>query len=136
MRATAVGGTYHHTAPISMITSLHAGLDAVLAEGLDASIARHAACGALVQEGMQDLGFSLFAADGHRLPQLTTVRIPDRVTDEADVRRSLLEEYGIEIGGGLGPVAGKVWRIGCMGHTARPRNVTTLLGALATVLAR
>ena len=130
------GRTYHHTAPISMITSLHAGLDVVLAEGLDASIARHAACGALVQEGMQDLGFSLFAADGYRLPQLTTVRIPDRVTDEADVRRSLLEEYGIEIGGGLGPVAGKVWRIGCMGHTARPRNVTTLLGALATVLAR
>ncbi len=130
------GRTYHHTAPISMITSLHAGLGAVLDEGIDAAIARHAECGRLVQEAMLGLGFSLFAAEGHRLPQLTTVVVPDTVADEAAVRRALLDDFGIEIGGGLGPVAGQVWRIGCMGHTARPRNVATLAAALDVVLAR
>jgi len=79
------------------------------------------------------LGCELFAADGYRLPQLTTVWVPDGV-DDAKVRATLLDRYGIEIGGGLGEFAGKVWRIGCMGHTARPRNVTLLLGALREVL--
>ncbi|RPI11516.1 MAG: alanine--glyoxylate aminotransferase family protein [Actinobacteria bacterium] len=129
------GRTYHHTAPISMIFALHAGLGAVLAEGLDAAQSRHAECGALVQEGLEKLGFRLFAAEGHRLPELTTAWVPEGV-DEAAVRRRLLERYGIEIGGGLGAYAGKVWRIGCMGHTARPRNVTLLLGALEECLAR
>jgi alanine-glyoxylate transaminase/serine-glyoxylate transaminase/serine-pyruvate transaminase len=84
------------------------------------------------------MGMSLFAQEGHRLPELTTVWVPELPsgTDEAAVRRSLLDHYGIEIGGGLGPVAGKVWRIGCMGHTARPRNVTLLLGALRELLDR
>jgi alanine-glyoxylate transaminase/serine-glyoxylate transaminase/serine-pyruvate transaminase len=129
---------YHHTAPVSMVYALHAGLGALLDEGLEASWARHEACGRALQEGLVELGFELFAQEGHRLPQLTTVRVPlDRLpagTGEADVRRTLLERYGIEVGGGLGPVAGQVWRIGCMGHTARPRNVTLLLGALAELL--
>ena len=80
---------------------------------------------------------ALFAQEGHRLPELTTVWVPETLPagiDEAAVRRALLERYGIEIGGGLGPVAGKVWRIGCMGHTARQRNVTLLLGALRELL--
>jgi alanine-glyoxylate transaminase/serine-glyoxylate transaminase/serine-pyruvate transaminase len=127
--------TYHHTAPISMVLSLHAGLGAVLDEGLEAAWARHAACGALLQEGLEKLGFRLFAREGHRLPQLTSVWVPEGI-DEAAVRRTLLDRYGIEVGGGLGPVAGKVWRIGCMGHTARERNVVTLLGALEEVLGR
>jgi alanine-glyoxylate transaminase/serine-glyoxylate transaminase/serine-pyruvate transaminase len=87
---------------------------------------------------MQDLGFELFAAEGHRLAPLSSISIPDGrlgALGEAEVRASLLREYGIEIGGGLGPVAGKVWRIGTMGHTARQRNVTTLLAALADILA-
>lgn len=130
------GRTYHHTAPVSMITSLHAGLGALLDEGLDAAIARHAECGDMIRHGMKALGFSLFAAADHRLPQLTTVKIADRISDEAAVRSALLDRYGIEVGGGLGPVAGEVWRIGCMGHTARPRNVVTLLGALTEVLGR
>jgi alanine-glyoxylate transaminase/serine-glyoxylate transaminase/serine-pyruvate transaminase len=121
-----------------MVYALHAGLGALLDEGLEASWARHEACGRALQEGLVELGFELFAQEGHRLPQLTTVRVPlDRLpagTGEADVRRTLLERYGIEVGGGLGPVAGQVWRIGCMGHTARPRNVTLLLGALAELL--
>ena len=133
--ATGGGRTYHHTAPISMIFALHAGLGAVLAEGLEAAQARHAECGALLQDGLEKLGFRLFAEEGHRLPELTTAWVPDGV-DEAAVRRQLLERYGIEIGGGLGAYAGKVWRIGCMGHTARVRNVTLLLGALEDCLPR
>ena len=130
---------YHHTAPISMVYALHAGLGVILDEGLETSWARHGECGQLLQTGLQRLGFELFAQEGHRLPQLTTVVVPADLPaglDEAGVRRMLLERYGIEVGGGLGAYAGKVWRIGCMGHTARPRNVTTLLGALAEILQR
>jgi alanine-glyoxylate transaminase/serine-glyoxylate transaminase/serine-pyruvate transaminase len=126
--------TYHHTAPISMIYALHAGLGVLLEEGLEAAWARHLACGAALQTGLEKLGFRLFAAEDHRLPELTTAWVPEGV-DEADLRRRLLEHYGIEVGGGLGPYAGKVWRIGCMGHTARPRNVTLLLAALSELLA-
>jgi alanine-glyoxylate transaminase/serine-glyoxylate transaminase/serine-pyruvate transaminase len=125
--------TYHHTAPISMVFALHAGLGAVLDEGLEDAWHRHAECGRLLQEGLQCLGFTLFAEDGHRLPELTTVLVPDGV-DEAKARALLLERHGIEVGGGLGAYAGKMWRIGCMGHTARPRNVATLLAALREVL--
>jgi alanine-glyoxylate transaminase / serine-glyoxylate transaminase / serine-pyruvate transaminase len=126
--------TYHHTAPVSMVMSLHAGLGALLDEGLDAAVARHAECGRLLQEGLVDLGFALFAAEGHRLPELTTVWVPEGV-DDAKARATLLDRYGIEVGGGLGEFAGRVWRVGCMGHTARPRNVTLLLGALAELMA-
>jgi len=124
---------YHHTAPISMVFSLHAGLGALLAEGLEQAWARHDACGRLLHEGLERLGLELFAEKGHRLPELTTVVIPDGV-DDAAVRRMLLERHGLEIGGGVGPLAGRVWRIGCMGHTARPRNVTLLLAALAEAI--
>jgi alanine-glyoxylate transaminase/serine-glyoxylate transaminase/serine-pyruvate transaminase len=129
---------YHHTAPISMIYALHAGLGVLLDEGLDAAHARHQACGERLQAGLVGMGFELFAQQGHRLPELTTVVVPtDRLPaglDEAGVRRTLLDRYDIEIGGGLGAFAGKVWRVGCMGHTARERNVTLLLGALAEIL--
>lgn len=126
--------TYHHTAPISMIYGLHAGLGVLLDEGLEASWARHAEHGAVLRSGLEKLGFRLFAADGHRLPELTTAWVPEGI-DEAAVRRRLLDEWSIEIGGGLGQFAGKVWRIGLMGHTARRRNVTLLLAALSEVLA-
>jgi alanine-glyoxylate transaminase/serine-glyoxylate transaminase/serine-pyruvate transaminase len=122
-----------------MIAALHAGLGVTLDEGLEATRARHAECGQLLQDGLEDLGLELFAAPGYRLPQLTTVRVPDglpRGKGEADCRRQLLDQYGIEIGAGAGQLAGKVWRIGCMGHTARRRNVLTLLGALKEVLDR
>jgi alanine-glyoxylate transaminase/serine-glyoxylate transaminase/serine-pyruvate transaminase len=124
---------YHHTAPVSMVFSLHAGLGALLDEGLEAAQARHAECGRLLHEGLSKLGLELFAEEGHRLPELTTVWVPEGV-DDAVVRRTLLQQYGIEIGGGVGAFAGRVWRIGCMGHTARPRNVTLLLAALAEVV--
>ena len=126
---------YHHTAPISMVYALHAGLGAVLDEGLDAVFARHAEAGRLLHDGLEKMGLELFAAEGWRLPELTTVRVPAGA-DDAAVRKELLERFGIEIGGGVGAFAGKVWRIGLMGHNARPRNVVTLLAALAEVLGR
>ena len=130
--------TYHHTAPISMVYALHAGLGVLLDEGLEQVQERHRRCGERLQEGLVKRGFELFAHEDHRLPELTSVYVPkDRLPDglgEADVRNRLLGEYGIEIGGGLGPVSGEIWRIGCMGHTARERNVTLLLGALDEIL--
>jgi len=125
---------YHHTAPISMIYGLHAGLGVLLDEGLENSWARHAEVGAALHDGLPKLGFPLWAQEGHRLPELTTAMLPDGL-DDATTRATLLDTYNIEIGGGLGPVAGKVWRIGLMGHTARMRNVTMFLGALADLQA-
>jgi alanine-glyoxylate transaminase/serine-glyoxylate transaminase/serine-pyruvate transaminase len=130
---------YHHTAPVTMIAALHAGLGAVLDEGVDAARRRHAECGEFLQSGLEAMGLTLFAQQGHRLPQLTTVETPADLPEglgEADVRRVLLTRYGIELGAGAGQLAGKVWRIGCMGHTARRRNVLALLGALREVLDR
>jgi alanine-glyoxylate transaminase/serine-glyoxylate transaminase/serine-pyruvate transaminase len=131
--------TYHHTAPVAMVVALHAGLGALLDEGLEASWARHRACGTQLQEGLEALGLELFADKDHRLPELTTVWVPlDRLPpgmSEAEARRALLDRYGIEIGGGVGEYAGRVWRIGCMGHTARTRNVALLLAALEEFIA-
>jgi alanine-glyoxylate transaminase/serine-glyoxylate transaminase/serine-pyruvate transaminase len=133
------GRVYHHTAPVAMVNALHAGLGVVLDEGLGASWARHETCGRLLQNGLESMGLRLVPPAGSRLPQLTTVWVPDDLppgVDEAGVRRSLLTDFGIEIGAGVGPQAGRVWRIGCMGHTARRRNVTLLLAALGEVLRR
>ncbi len=126
---------YHHTAPIAMVCSLHAALGAVLEEGLENVWSRHAECGTALQAGLEKMGLELWVDAACRLPELTTVLIPEGVED-ASVRRTLLQRYGIEIGGGAGPWAGKIWRIGCMGHTARMRNVTLLLAALAETLGR
>jgi alanine-glyoxylate transaminase/serine-glyoxylate transaminase/serine-pyruvate transaminase len=130
------GRVYHHTAPVAMIYALHAGLGALLEEGLKASWERHHTCGRALQDGLEARGLGLVAPASHRLPQLTTVWVPQDLAagvEEADVRRALLRQFGIEIGAGVGPQAGKVWRIGCMGHTARHRNVTLLLAALDQV---
>ncbi|HEX4175978.1 MAG TPA: aminotransferase class V-fold PLP-dependent enzyme, partial [Acidimicrobiales bacterium] len=129
------GRVYHHTAPVAMVAALHAGLGVLLEEGLEASWARHAECGRQLQNGLLELGLELLVPEEHRLPQLTTVKIPDGV-DDAAVRRELLCSYGIEIGAGAGQLAGQIWRIGCMGHTARRRNVLALLSALRAVLGR
>ncbi|MBI2710890.1 MAG: alanine--glyoxylate aminotransferase family protein [Actinobacteria bacterium] len=126
---------YHHTAPTAMISALHAGLGALLDEGLESSWSRHADGGARLQAGLAARGFEIVAPDGHRLPQLTAARVPASIGDEAKVRRRLLDDFGIEIGAGVGEMAGRAWRIGCMGHTARSRNVALLLAALDEVLA-
>lgn len=131
-----VGGAsrrYHHTAPIVMIYSLHAGLGALLDEGLEATWERHRRVGARLQEALPELGFRLAAEEGHRLPQLTSAWLPEGA-DDAALRKGLLEGHGIEVGAGLGEFAGKAWRIGLMGHSARDRSITTLLGALDELL--
>jgi alanine-glyoxylate transaminase / serine-glyoxylate transaminase / serine-pyruvate transaminase len=135
--AKYVGGSarvYHHTAPIAMVFALHAALGAVLDEGLEQAWARHRAVGDRLQRMLPELGFELVVADGHRLPQLTTAWLPAGA-DDAALRGALLGTYGIEVGGGLGEFAGKAWRIGLMGNSARERSVTTLLGALRELLA-
>jgi alanine-glyoxylate transaminase/serine-glyoxylate transaminase/serine-pyruvate transaminase len=122
------GRTYHHTAPTAMVASLHAGLIRVLEEGL------HAEAGRLLQDGLEKMGFELFAAEGFRLPELTTVKVPEGV-DSAAVRLFLLERHGIEIGAGAGAFASSVWRIGLMGHNARPDTALLVLAALEDALA-
>ena len=135
--ASATGGkrTYHHTAPTAMIASLHAGLTRILDEGLEAVWERHAAAGAQLHEGLQEMGLELFATEGHRLPDLTTVKVPEG-TDSAAVRAYLLDRHGIEIGAGVGEYAATVWRIGLMGHNARPDAVLLVLAALRDALER
>lgn len=124
---------YHHTAPINMIYGLYAALDCILSEGVDAVFARHRAMHDKLVQGLEALGLSLYVEKEYRLPMLNAVTIPDGV-EEAKIRASLLKEDSIEIGAGLGPLAGKIWRIGLMGHTARPENVDRLLGCLKKYL--
>jgi alanine-glyoxylate transaminase / serine-glyoxylate transaminase / serine-pyruvate transaminase len=124
---------YHHTAPISMNYALREALALVVEEGLDARHARHKANAAALKAGLAAMGLGLVTAEGHQLPQLTCVRIPDGI-DDLTVRKRLLKDWGIEIGGGLGPMKGQAWRIGLMGHGSRQANVTLLLAALETCL--
>ena len=124
---------YHHTAPISALLGLHEGLRRVLAEGLSARWGRHEEVGALFQDHIQDRGGRLLAQEGHRLPQLTAFAWPEGV-EEGTLRRRLLEEHGIEVGGGLGDFAGRAWRVGLMGEGATHDNVDRLLGAIDELL--
>ncbi len=129
------GRSYHHTAPVNLLYALHEALLLVHEEGLDAAWRRHAEAHRHLCDGLERLGLELAVDARWRLPQLNVVRIPDGV-DDADLRRRLLLEHGIEIGAGLGALAGRVWRIGLMGHGARIENVERLLGALAELLDR
>jgi alanine-glyoxylate transaminase/serine-glyoxylate transaminase/serine-pyruvate transaminase len=124
---------YHHTAPITMNYALREALRIVVEEGLPARFARHAMNHAALAAGLPPLGLALAAEEGHRLPMLNAVTVPDGV-DEAKVRARLLQEQGIEIGGGLGPMKGKVWRIGLMGESSRRTSVLAVLAALEDAL--
>ncbi len=124
---------YHHTAPISMNFALHEALRLVVEEGLEARWARHRRNAELLWEGLQDMDLTPLVPKEHRLPTLTTVRVPDGV-DEAKVRRQLLDVYNIEIAGGLGELKGRAWRIGLMGFSSREENVLLLLAALEHLL--
>jgi len=124
------GRSYHHTAPINAMYALHEGLLMLHEEGLEAAFARHQSQHENLRDGLEGLGFSFLVEPEYRLPQLNTVRIPERVTDEAAIRKNLLEKHDLEIGAGLGALAGKVWRIGLMGASACPQNVEKCLGAL------
>lgn len=124
---------YHHTAPVNMVYALHESLVILEEEGLEARIRRHKEVGEALQRGLVERGFEPFAQEGHRLPQLTSVRLPGG-QDEEPLRRALLERHGIEVGGGLGPATGKIWRIGLMGAGARAANVERLLDAVDGLL--
>lgn len=127
----AAGGarTYHHTAPVGMVASLEAGLRRVLDEGLEATWARHEEAGRLLQDTLQERGMELFAQEGSRLAQLTTVRVPEGVDSKA-VRGWLLQERSIEIGAGVGTYADSVWRIGLMGPNATTTSAMFIADAL------
>ncbi len=124
---------YHHTAPISMNYALHEALRLVLEEGLENRWNRHEANHNLFRDGLAKLGLGIASQEGHQLWQLNAVTIPED-TDEAGVRAALLNDHGIEVGPGLGPLAGKVWRIGLMGHSSSEENVDRVLAALKELL--
>ncbi|HHW26610.1 MAG TPA: alanine--glyoxylate aminotransferase family protein [Firmicutes bacterium] len=124
---------YHHTAPINMIYALHEALTIVKEEGLEARYKRHKEAQAALIEGLADMGLKPVVNEPFRLPSLTTVWTPDGI-NEAAVRKTLLEEYNIEIGAGLGVFKGRIWRIGLMGTNARRHYVVQLLGALKDIL--
>jgi alanine-glyoxylate transaminase / serine-glyoxylate transaminase / serine-pyruvate transaminase len=125
---------YHHTAPINMNFGLHEALRIVLEEGLQARFARHLRNHAALKAGLKALGVNYAVTEPHQLPMLNAVLIPSGVDDGA-VRKQLLSEFGIEIGGGLGPLKGKTWRIGLMGETSTESNVLLFLAALERCLA-
>ena len=124
---------YHHTAPINMLYGLYAALGLVLQEGLENVFARHQQAHEHLVEGLEKIGLTMAVAADSRLPMLNAVNIPEGV-DDLGARKKLLLEHDIEIGAGLGPLAGKIWRIGLMGHTARKENVDRLLQALQKLL--
>ncbi|QDU84469.1 Purine catabolism protein PucG [Planctomycetes bacterium Pla163] len=126
---------YHHTAPINMLFGLHEALRLCLEEGLEARYARHARMARGLWAGLEALDLAPRVVPERRLPQLTTVAVPDGV-DEAALRRRLLNEFDLELGGGLGPMKGTTWRIGLMGAGATERHVHLCLDALAKVLER
>ena len=127
--------SYHHTAPINALYGLHEALLMLHEEGLEAAWARHALQHRAMRAGLEAMGLRLAGVDSERLPQLNVVNIPDGV-DDAAVRQTLLTDYGLEIGAGLGEFAGKAWRIGLMGQSASRRHVLTCLTALGGALAR
>lgn len=125
---------YHHTMSSNLIYALREGLRLVAEESLEARWARHRASAELLWDGLAELGLSCHVADpAHRIPSLTTVRVPEGMEATA-VARALLQKYNIEVAGGFSKLAGKVWRVGLMGHNSRPENVLTLLAALREIL--
>jgi len=124
---------YHHTAPVNALYSFHESLVMLQDEGLENAWQRHAKNHLALRAGLEAMGLSFVVDEADRLPQLNSVTIPDGV-DDAAVRNQLLSEFNLEIGAGLGALAGKVWRIGLMGHSSRAENIMLCLSALEAVL--
>jgi alanine-glyoxylate transaminase/serine-glyoxylate transaminase/serine-pyruvate transaminase len=120
--------------PVQLVYAMHAALRLAVAEGLGARFERHWRNTRALWAGLQAMGLQLLVDEPHRSPTITTVRVPDGVSD-GRVRGRLRDEYGIEIAGGLGPLEGRIWRIGLMGHSSQIRLVLTLVAALEAVLA-
>lgn len=125
---------YHHTAPVNALYALHESLVMLQDEGLENSWARHMKNHMVLRAGLEAMGLSFIVEEAYRLPQLNSVTIPEGI-DEAEVRSRLLNEFNLEIGAGLGALAGKVWRIGLMGHSSRAENIFLCLSSLEAVLA-
>jgi len=124
---------YHHTAPINMIYAFREALRIIAEEGLEERFARHKLHHRALVAGIEAMGLSMLVPEAERLPMLNAVCIPEGVED-AQVRKALLNDFGIEVGGGLGDLAGKIWRVGLMGHSSCRKNVTLFLTALETIL--
>jgi alanine-glyoxylate transaminase/serine-glyoxylate transaminase/serine-pyruvate transaminase len=124
---------YHHTAPITMNYALHEALRLVLLERLEARWRRHRENHIALKEGLAAFGLGIASQEGHQLWQLNAITVPEGV-DEAAVRKRLLADFNIEIGAGLGPLKGKIWRVGLMGETSTRGNVQRFLSALARIL--
>lgn len=124
---------YHHTAPVNMVYAIREALRIIAEEGLEARFARHRLNHRALVAGIEAMGLAMLVPEKERLPMLNAVRIPEGVND-ARVRKALLTDFAIEIGGGLGQFAGNVWRVGLMGHSCRRKNVFLFLAALETVL--
>ena len=124
---------YHHTAPINMIYGLREALRLIAEEGLEARFARHRLNHEALVAGMEAMGMTMLVPQNERLPMLNAIRIPEGIKD-MEVRKAMLNHFSIEMGGGLGDFAGKVWRVGLMGHSSRRKNVFLFLSALETVL--
>lgn len=125
--------TYHHTAPVSAMYGLREAYRLVLEEGLENRFERHQKNHLLLKAELEPLGFEFVVKEGYRLPMLNAVKLPEGI-DDAAVRGRLLNEFNIEVGGGLGKFAGKIWRIGLMGESSNPNFVNTLVGALKTII--
>ena len=125
--------SYHHTAPINMMYALYQSLLDLMDEGVEKVLNRHDEVHKLLVEGLEDLGLEMLVDEDSRLPSLNAIKIPENI-DDLLIRSSLLNDYDIEIGGGLGPFAGKVWRVGLMGYSAKEENVNRLLKALKDLL--
>ena len=126
--------SYHHTAPITNVYAIREALRLVAEEGIENRWARHREVAGELKSGLQAIGLEMNAPDEYWLPSLNAVRVPDGVDDGA-VISYLLEEYDLEIASGLGDLAGDIWRIGCMGYSARPKNVKYVLSTLEEALA-
>ncbi len=126
---------YHHTVPVNALYGLQESLRTIMEEGLETRFARHREVSGSLIAGLAEMGITPFAQEGVRLPTLNTVNLPVGV-DDITVRKRLLMEYGIEIGGGLGALKGNIWRIGTMGESATHRNITLLLASLRSILGR
>jgi len=124
---------YHHTAPINAIYALHEALTILQEEGIENTWARHARNHNALHAGFEAMGLAFVVEEPYRLPMLNAVSVPDGI-DEAAVRTALLADYSLEIGAGLGAMAGKIWRVGLMGHTSNPKNVLTCLSATENIL--
>ncbi|KXW56152.1 alanine--glyoxylate aminotransferase family protein [Ferrovum sp. PN-J185] len=125
--------TYHHTAPTNGLYALHEALLLVREEGLENSWARHNRHYLAFKAGIEAMGLEYLVKEEYRLPQMNAVKVPEGI-DEAKVRKTLLTEFNLEIGAGLGPLAGKIWRFGLMGYSAKSENVMLCLSALGSVL--